>query len=87
MEKKENVFFSDGMGRVIVASQFLRGTKFEEWDRSDISNYIMDLIANLDPKFKDLTHDFQIAELIYQNKDDMELRLLIAAYLILNNVI
>lgn len=69
--------------RNIFVSNILRGTRFEEISLSEMREYISHLSEQLDPKFNDLGKYIQLSELLYRNQDDLELRLLITAYVIL----
>jgi len=88
---ENNIFINDwGYGRIMVVDNLLRGTKYEEWDRSDINMEVEDLIDNLAPEFKSLGKGIQLSEIVYRhnklNKADYGIRMLIAAYIILNNL-
>ena len=80
----------DYFGRCLVVDNFLRGTKYEEWSRSEISMEVEDLIDNLDPKSKRMSKGIQLSEILYRhnklNKTDYGIRMLIAAYIIYNDI-
>ena len=82
MKIENNVFVNDdGMGRILISSNFLRGTKYEDFDSTDIYMEVENLIDELDPKFKELGKNLALCEIIYKNKDNMDIQMLIAAYI------
>lgn len=82
MKIENNVFVNDGgMGRILISSNFLRGTKYEDFDSTDIYMEVENLIDGLDPKFKALGKSLALCEIIYKNKDNMDIQMLIAAYI------
>lgn len=82
MEKGKIV--SKEFGIETVANNLLKNTKFENNSIHSIYNYVNDKIEQLDPILEKFGEHIQLCEILYQNENDMELRLLIASYLLLN---
>lgn len=81
---EEEKIVSKEIGIEIVVNNLLKNTRFENSDISTMILYLGDKFDQLDPILNKFGEHIQLCEILHQNKDDMELRLLIASYLILD---
>lgn len=81
---EEEKIVSEKFGIEIVVDNLLKNTKFENSDISTMGLYLSDKFDQLDPILYKFGEHILLCELLHQNKDDMEFRLLIASYLILD---
>jgi hypothetical protein len=84
MEKNK---ISKEFAKMVLVDNILRGTIYADWSLHDIRCHINQMLDEIDenkPSIKELGgKELLLSELLYQHQNDMDLRSLICAYIIL----